>query len=257
MISKNRLIEQLEAYPVIFIGDFHNDDGVHLFIADLIRNLGKEYKIHLANEWFTPAQKKELDLFVGGQIDDKEFIREIDWDSRVGYKYESFQAIYKSLKDVKGKMYGINLSQGERKKISLLQIDRMSKNEKNFYASLDLNVSIHQQMISPFLRHCHAPLKGESEPECLKRMYRVQVAWDEKMGQESARLANNLLQSPQDKLIVFIGAMHLRSSLGVNMRFARYSNKPFVTLLPHFEEKVDIGLADFVYCAGCEQETLY
>lgn len=247
IISNKRLIQQLEAYPVIFVGDFHNNDTVHRFTAELIRDLGKKYKIYLANEWFTPVQNDTLDLFAKNDINETEFVKEIDWEDNVGYKYESFKPIYQSLKEVKGNMYGINLSKDERKRISLQEVNRMSGNEKSFYKSMDLNVTTHHQMLSPFLNHCHAALEGESEEACLQRMYRVQVAWDEKMGQESARLAQKVLQNPKDKLIVFIGAMHLESGLGVNMRFARYANKPFVTLLPCFKTKVEPGYADFIY----------
>ncbi|MFC2074040.1 ChaN family lipoprotein [Campylobacterota bacterium] len=247
IISRNRLLEQLEGYPVIFIGDFHNNDTVHKFTADLIGSLGQKYTLHLANEWFAPEQNEKLSLFVNNQWDEKKFMQEISWKDNIGYAYENFKPIYQSLKDVNGKMYGINLSKAERKKISLLQIDIMSEDEKNFLKSLDLNTTAHRQMIFPFLNHCHMPLKGESEDQCLKRMYRVQVAWDEKMGQESALLAQKVLQSPKEKLIVFIGAMHLESGLGANMRFARYSNKPFVTLLPCFETKIEPGRADFIY----------
>ncbi len=247
IISNDRLIEQLEAYPVVFVGDFHNDDTVHKFTADLIKSLGKRYTLHLANEWFTPAQNEKLALYVNDVWDEERFIQEINWKDNVHYPFESFKPIYKSLKNVNGKMYGVNLSKGERKKISLLHLDKMDEDEKVFFDSLDLNVSIHQQMILPLFNYCHAPLQDESDDECIKRMYRVQVAWDEKMGQESALLAKKVLVSPQDKLIVFLGAMHLKSGLGVNMRFARYSNTPFVTVLPCYETELEQGRADFVY----------
>jgi len=247
IISRERLIKQLEAYSVIFIGDYHNSDIAHRFTAELIGSLGEQYKIHLANEWFTPAQNEQLSLFVNEELDKEGFVKEMAWEKRVGYKYESYEPIYQMLKDVNGKMYGINLSKDERSRISLRQMDMMSESEVSFYKNLDLNVTPHQQMLSPFLSHCHAPLKDESDEECVQRMYRVQVAWDEKMGQESALLAQKFLQNPNDKLIVFIGAMHLSSGLGVNMRFARHSNRPFVTILPSFETTVELGLADYVY----------
>ncbi len=246
-ISKERLIKQLQAYPVIFIGDFHNSNRVHAFTAELIESLGEHYTLHLANEWFTPAHDEALSLFLDDRLDKKSFLKEVDWEKRVGYEFEGFELIYNTLKKTEGKMYGINLSNEERKKISLLQLDKMSPKEAEFYRSLDMNVSLHQQMLAPYLSHCHAALKEESTQECIDRMYRVQVAWDEKMGQESALIAQKVLKTPKDKLIVFIGAMHLRSGLGVNMRFARYSDKPYATLLPCFKKKPEHGLSDYIY----------
>ncbi len=246
-ISKERLIKQLQAYPVIFLGDFHNSESVHTFTAELIESLGEQYTLHLANEWFTPSHNEALSLFLNDKLDKKSFLKEVGWKERVGYEFESFELIYNKLKNAKGKMYGINLSKEERRRISLLQTDKMNPKEATFYQSLDMNVSLHQQMLAPYLNHCHAALKDETTQECIDRMYRVQVAWDEKMGQESALIAQKVLKSPKDKLLVFIGAMHLRSGVGVNMRFARYSNKPYATLLPCFEKKLEHGLADYVY----------
>lgn len=247
IISKARLIEVLSAYPVIFIGDLHNNEKMHQFTAELIATLGKEYTLHLANEWFTPMDNETLAQFVNKKLNEKEFLNVINWKKNIGYQYKSFKPIYQNLKEVEGKMYGINLSRDERKKISLIKIDDMDAKEKLFYKNIDLNTSIHKQFISSFLSDCHAPLKNEEKQECLERMYRVQVAWDEKMGKESAILAKKVIQGKKDKLIVFVGAMHLEFGLGVNMRFARNSTLPYVTVLPGFEKNIELGKADFIY----------
>lgn len=246
-ISQERLLKQLEAYPVIFIGDFHQSDAMHAFVAGLIRGLGQEYRLHLANEWFTPADNTLLKAFVENSLSEENFLEQVAWEKNIGYDYKSFKPIYQALKEVKGEMYGINLSRSERKKISLQECAEMNASELNFYEGLDLNVSAHQQLLAPFLSHCHALLEGESEAQCLKRMYRVQVAWDMKMGMQSAHLARTVLKSSKDKLIVFIGAFHLESGLGANMRFARLSTKPFVTILPQESQTIRIGSADYVY----------
>ena len=123
----------------------------------------------------------------------------------------------------------------------------MNDDEQFFYKSLDLNMSLHFEMLSPFLDHCHAPLDGESNDKCRERMYRVQVAWDEKMGYESALLAKKVLQDPKNKLIVFVGAMHLQSEVGVTMRFSRHSHELYTTVLPTYETNINPGYADFVY----------
>ena len=112
---------------------------------------------------------------------------------------------------------------------------------------MDLNTSVHKQFISSFLHDCHAPLKNEEKHECLERMYRVQVAWDEKMGKESAILAKTVIKEKKDKLIVFVGAMHLEFGLGVNMRFSRNSTLPHVSILPKSKKNIEIGSADFIY----------
>ena len=91
--------------------------------------------------------------------------------------------------------------------------------------------------------------KGETQTDCATRMKRVQVAWDTKMAEESAKLASTVLIDRNDKLLIFVGSMHLAYNLGVNMRFQRLSNQPNLTLLPQpkSERKIRHGVADYLF----------
>ena len=128
----------------------------------------------------------------------------------------------------------------------------MSAQEREFVDGLDLNISAHKQLLAPFFSHCHKTRKDEDAKQCMERMYRVQVAWDSMMGQESAKLAEKL--EDNEKLIVFIGAMHLDSKLGANLRFTRQSNIPTITVLPYPKDsslekviEIDLGKSDIIY----------
>lgn len=248
-INENRLISALASYDVIFLGDHHDSVALHQRYADILTQLqDRGYRIHLANEWFTPQQNKLLFQYAHQNIDDANFSVQSDFNKSVGYPFESFVPIYHSVIEGKGELYGLNLSPKERHEISDDNISAMKADVIALYYSLDTNVSAHQQMIAPYLQHCHAPHEGESEKACLKRMYKVQVAWDEKMGLEAAKLAKKVLLSPADKLVVFVGALHVEQGLGVSMRFARHSNKTFA-LVSAREEPVDTlehKVADFI-----------
>jgi len=249
-LNNQEFIENLEPYQVIFIGDHHSSKKEHKMIAKTIRELSeKGYRIHLANEWFTPKDNPVLEEYSNGSIDDKEFIKKIKWQKKRGFKFDLFAPIYHAIIETKGKLYGINLSKRERKLISRVNISAMSKEEVSFFDSLDLDVSAHRDFLAPFFSYCHKAKKDESNEECLRRMYRVQVAWDTKMAQESAKLSKNILKTKKDKLIIFAGAAHVTYGLGINLRFARESNLPFVTIIPQSSNYTTIihGKADFVY----------
>lgn len=229
-IDDTALLEMLEPYPVIFVGDHHKSEEVHAFVASLIKGLNSRgYRVHLANEWFSPADNAVLDTYASGEIDDGNFTQKVGWKKKAGYDFDLFAPIYHAVRETGGKLYGINLDKAARKKISDANVTGMDEAERGFYRSLDLNVSAHQQLMRPFMDHCSHAKNGQT---CAERMYRVQVAWDTKMGEESAKLAKEVLAVPQEKLVVFIGAMHLSSRLGVNMRFARRCYLPQVTILP-------------------------
>ncbi len=246
--TKKELIKELRDYKVIFIGDHHDSIDLHQDVASIINAISKDgYKVILANEWFTPAQNTTLHKFVNSDINESMFVKEINWSKKLRYSYNSFKPIYDTVKKNNGKLKGINLSKNERKKISSLKLKQMSKEELNFYNSLDLNVSTHKQMISPYISHCHAPLKGESLEECTLRMYRVQVAWDSKMADESYKLYKKLKKD--EKLIVFAGSMHIINRLGIPLRFARYTSTPTITIIPAQKEKnitIPLGTSDYI-----------
>lgn len=241
-LSMENFHKKIEAYQIIFIGDYHDETAVQEFVARFITNNSK--KIHVANEWFTPKHNELLDDYCRGDVNASVLRDDINWTKKVGYDFKNYASIYKSVKDAKGKLYGINMSRAFRKKISDQNISSMSSKEKLFFDSLDLNVTAHQQLVSPYLDHCK---HSKNISICKDRMYRVQVAWDSYMGHESALLAQNILADNNSVLIVFVGAMHLSQSLGVNMRFARESNMPFVTLLPHSDKELSVRHGDAEY----------
>jgi len=249
-LNEQQLMRLLEPYPVLFIGDHHDNDQLHQMVAQLITDLhARGYKIALANEWFVPEDQALLERYSRTQISDDAFKKAVGWKERSGYVFDSFAPIYHAVQEANGTLYGINLTKAERKKISDQNSSTMQSKTRDLYTNLDLNVSAHQQMLSPFFSHCHKRRAGESEAQCVARMYRVQVAWDTAMGENSALVAKKILHDKKVKLIVFVGAYHLAYGLGANLRFARKSNLPFLTLLsaPAQTQNGEVGEADLVY----------
>jgi uncharacterized iron-regulated protein len=241
-------INRLEPYKVIFIGDYHDSADLHVKVAKIIKALGKRgYKIHLANEWFSPKQNDILYKFTNSKIDADTFKKEIKWEN-IGYDFKSYAPIYEAIKEINGSMYGINLTKDERKMISDENLTAMSSDERAFYNSLDLNTTSHKKLLEHYFKHCHKKRADEDTLTCKRRIYRVMVAWDSKMALESYKLSKKVLKTPKDKLIVFAGAFHLQSHLGINMRFSRLSDILHVTLLPQQkpQEPLDLGYSDFI-----------
>ncbi len=249
-IDFDRLVQEMEHYPVVFVGDHHQSREVHQFVAALITRLHQEgYTVSVANEWFTPENNTLLKAYGNLEINDGNFTQKIKWKNKTGYEFSSFSPIYHAAQKNGADLYGINMSKASREKISDQNLSGMSREERKFYDSLDLEVSAHRQLLAPFFTHCHSVKKAETEEACLERMYRVQVAWDTKMAEESAALSSRLIKTDKDKLIVFAGAFHFIYGLGINLRFARLSTLPFVTILPVTNEtkSIETGSGDFLY----------
>ncbi len=251
-LDKKGFIDRVEPYAVIFVGDHHHSANAHKVMTELVNGLsGRGYRIALANEWFTPKDNTLLQQYVDGELDSNGS-KALNWKKKVGYDFNLSEPIYSAVIANGGKLYGINMEKSFKQMVSEQNTTAMSDDQRAFYDSLDLNVTAHQQLLAPFFNHCHKIKNGESVQECSERMYRVQVAWDSMMGRESAKLAEKLKEN--EKLIVFVGAMHLESALGANLRFSRFSNEPFVTIQPvnkdvklQKELTVDVGSSDLIY----------
>lgn len=252
-IDIKQLSKQLEHYSVIFVGDHHNTEKTHRFFEKLIKQLANDgYNLHLANEWFTPQHDELLKMYTNGKLDGIRLKERRHWDEFSSYKWEYVELLYEAVKQSDGKLYGMNISKENRKKISLRHLEKMNKEEKAFYEALDLNVTAHQQLVMPYLKHCNKMPQKSKEP-CENRMYRVQVSWDTYMANNVAKIAKKALKTPKDKLLVFAGAMHIEQNVGIPLRFARQSNLPFATIsnikISKEEKQVKINnnKADFVY----------
>jgi len=253
-IKMQDLINEVEHYSIIFVGDHHNNKKTHKFFENFLKELDKKgYNLNLANEWFTPNHNELLKDFTDGKLDGIRLKERRYWDEFTKYKWEYLEPLYETIKNNGGNLFGMNISKEDRKKISLNQFEKMSKEDKSFYDTLDLNVSAYRQLVMPYLKHCNQmPSTSKSVEPCELRMYRVQVTWDTYMANNVNKIANNVLKTPKDKLIVFVGAMHIEQNLGIPLRFSRLSNLPFITISNEKIDtkkdlKIDTNKADIVY----------
>ncbi len=247
-IDDGELVKRLAPYRVVFVGDHHAQTDLHQKLAKLIAGLDEAGRhVSLANEWFIPEDNNLLKHYAKGSFKG-DFTQEVEWKKKAGYAFDSYDLMYKAIRKAHGGLYGINLSRESRKRISYADFSDMTREEKSFYDSLDLNMTAHRQMLTPFFSHCHRLRKGEDTASCSERMYRVQVAWDSYMAKESAALVNRVQHRRSDLLMVFAGAMHFSHGLGINARFARLSSEPFVTIkpVPTGTNTADVGEADFL-----------
>lgn len=230
-IDYKQLVEKVKDYPVIFVGDHHNTVKTHKFFYLFLEALvSKGYKIHLANEWFTPKHNKLLEEYLENKINASELREQRLWDKEISTRWSLLKNSYELIKQSKGGLYGINIPNDEREKISLKLFDKMNQDEKNFFAMLDLNNIIHKYHVMPMFEHCKDISHVGNEP-CDKRMYRVQVAWDTYMARESSKLTLKVLKTREDKLIVFAGNFHVDKNLGIPLRFMQFSEVAFFTIL--------------------------
>ncbi len=251
-VSMDKMIDYLDSVPVLFVGDYHDSNKTHDFFNELLIKLAQRgFKLHLANEWFTPYDDEILARYVHDDINISSMMNKTEFKKRIYFDANLSTPLYETIKSHRGELYGINMDKNMRKKISLKQEQNMSVEELSFYSALELDVAAHKALVSPYFAHCEL-YKKKSVEACKERMYRVQVAWDSYMAQQSVKLSKEVLKTPKDKLIVFAGAMHMEYGLGIPLRFSRLSALDFKIITNYALEEEEemtlpLGLADFIY----------
>jgi len=252
-VTIKQAVEQIEPYQVIFVGDHHDTKKTHEFFNEILKELiHKGYKIHLANEWFSPKHNKMLKQYINDEFDSSELKKKREWEKFTRFDWDLSKMLYETVKNSAGQLYGINITKEFRKNISKKQTLEMNLSQRDFFYGLDLNVKAHQKLVNPYLQHCD---KMPNSKSCMERMYRVQVAWDSYMAQETYKLSKEVLKTSKDRLIVFAGAFHINYDLGIPLRFARLSNIPYATITNYEinkEEDIKLhnNLSDIVYIYG-------
>ena len=220
--------------------------GRQNFFGFLLRLVARLPFLFIAGRLYGPDA---LGRFASGAIGHEDFAFLIDWKHRVGFDYNLSRTTYQVIRENGGSLHGINLDPGFRHLIATADMREMTPAQQTFFYSLDLNATPHQRLIAPLFTPCHGKKEGEDDALCRARLYRVQVAWDSYMGQESAALARSLLDTPKEKLVVIAGAYHLAFGLGANLRFARHSSLPFLTLMSRerTEGEAPLGFGDLIF----------
>ncbi|MCJ7765766.1 MAG: ChaN family lipoprotein, partial [Thiovulaceae bacterium] len=162
-LNRETFIDAFEPYKVIFVGDHHDSANAHKVLTELINELSdRGYKIALANEWFSPSENRLLQRYVAGELD-ANISKALGWKNRAGYDFNLSKPIYDAVIENHGSLYGVNMSSELEKKISDQNRSSMSARERVFYDELDLNMSVHKAMLSPYFSHCHSLRSGETQ----------------------------------------------------------------------------------------------
>jgi hypothetical protein len=128
--NKSELLSAIRSAQIVFGGDFHpfaQSQRTHLRI---LRELVKEKRpLILAMEAIDSGQQKHLDLFLNGRIDERTFLRKVNYAHSWGFPWGNYKVIFDFAKEHGLSIYGINHSPHDRKVHDLALRDAHSARE--------------------------------------------------------------------------------------------------------------------------------
>jgi hypothetical protein len=105
-VDKRHLFSRLKSAQVVIVGDFHAQKQSTRGFLRLIRKIRTPFLIAL--ECLCVQDQPAIELFLSGQITEKEFLAKVGWKKNWGFPWENYKPLFKWAQQNKVKVYGIN-----------------------------------------------------------------------------------------------------------------------------------------------------
>lgn len=259
-ISKDRLIDLLAAARVIYVGEVHDNLEEHRVQLEILKALWERNPggVAVGMEMFRRQAQPQLNQWVGGQLDEKSFLRMWydNWRMDIAY----YREILEFIRANRIPLIGLNTPHKLEMRVGMKGIEGLSSEERNTLPEIDRDDPYHRLAVEAIFKG-HSPSgRGNSGFESF---YDTMLLWDETMAESIARY----LTSPEGrdkKMVVFAGGFHVNYGFGIPRRAFRRFQVPFQIVIPYSLEipaekrfqteitspDIPLPLSDFIWRVG-------
>jgi len=243
IVKQDTLLKFMKGARVIYVGETHDNVASHNVQLDIIRTLhedGVDFAVGM--EMFKRPFQDILNKWSRGNINEKDFIKDVHWYKEWGMDFRLYKDILIYLKDNKIPLVGLNVTQKLRKRFKNSGQEVLSLEEDREIPDIDYKDKIHHKFIMSIFSEHHSIPKEE-----LENFYRVQCLWEEYMAQS----ISNYLASPDGKnkkMVVLCGGAHILFDFGIPKRVLRRNGEPYIGIytLIKKEEAVKAERSPFI-----------
>jgi uncharacterized iron-regulated protein len=237
-LSLNDIINSVSQKKIVYVGEHHDQYEDHIDQLEVIRELFKKNpKIAIGMEMFQRPYQKALDDYIGGTIDEREFLRASEYFDRWGFDYNFYKDILRFAREERIPVIALNIKREIVEKVSSKGIDSLTADEKkDLPDSMDMTDEAYKES----LRDVFEKHEGLGEKN-FDNFYQSQIIWDEIMSQS---IDEFLKKNPDRQIIVLTGGGHLDLSFGIPKRTFRRNGLAYAVILSN--EPMETGIADFM-----------
>ena len=221
VLSFDQLIDQISSKDLIFIGEVHDNPEHHLIQVQILQALVACCgPVSIAMEFFEKPQQSTLDRYHRGELDESEFLREVDW----GSDYHFYRPLIRMAKQHGAEVRAINAPREVVRKVARQGLASLDEPERNKIAKkIDLSNEAHRNYVrEAYERHTHGDLKK------FDYFYEAQCVWEDTMAESLAEY----LKENETKLIAFTGNGHIINQFGIPDRTIERIPVSMVTIMP-------------------------
>ena len=234
----SNVIAGVSGKKIVYVGEYHDQFAHHNVQLQIIKELfRKDPKIAVGMEMFQRPFQKTLDEYIGGSIDEREFLKKSEYFKRWGFDYNLYKPILDFTRAEKIPVVALNLSREITDKVSKTGMDSLTSDEwKDVPAQTDFSDTEYRDR----LRQVFDQHESASERN-FDFFLQAQILWDEGMARS---IDDYLRKNPDRRMVVLAGEGHLAYGSGVPKRSFRRNGLSFATVLSDVAVEQDI--ADYV-----------
>lgn len=239
VITFDQLIDQISSKDLIFIGEVHDNPEHHLIQVQILQVLMECCgPISVAMEFFEKPQQSTLDRYHQGELDEGEFLEEVDW----GSDYHFYRPLIRMAKQHGAAVLAINAPRKVVRKVARQGLQSLDEPERSEIAKeIDLGNEAHRTYVrKAYEQHSHGDLKQ------FDYFYEAQCVWEDTMAESLAEY----LKVNGTKVVVFAGNGHIINRFGIPDRTVERIPVSTVTIMPlplGHEVKIEKETADYVW----------
>ena len=210
----DQIIKGLESYQVVYLGEKHDQQGIHQAQLEIIQKLSKLGPMAVGMEMFQRPFQKVIDKYLAGKIDERQFLKESEYFKRWAFNYHFYRPIIEFCKENHIPIVALNLPTGISKKIARTGLGSLAEQElKQLPEHLDLTNELYKR----YLKQVYSAHKG-GELQDFQHFFEAQIAWDETMAHS---IATYIKKHPHQRMVIIVGGGHVEFGYGIPSRVKR------------------------------------
>lgn len=213
IVTQETMLSIVNNNRIIYVGETHDNPASHRLQLDILKSLFTHYpgKVTIGMEMFTPTQQATLDRWSAGELDEKTFLKEVEWYSVWKGDFDLYRDLLLFARDNRIPVIGLNAEKKMVRIVGRKPLEELTPEERAEIPELDLSDPYHSAMVKAIYGD-HVKSEGR-----LAGFQRVQALWDETMAASIVAY----LQSPKGEdqhMIVLAGGNHVRHGFGIPRR---------------------------------------
>ncbi|SHI81968.1 Uncharacterized iron-regulated protein [Malonomonas rubra DSM 5091] len=214
-VDQQALYDNAERVQVVYVGETHDNPASHRLQLDILRHMAKTNpgKVSLGMEMFTPEQQPILDRWSAGELEEKEFLKQVKWFKNWRMNFALYRDLLTFCKEEGIPVLALNANKKLQHKVGRVPFEELSEDEKALLPEMDMNDPYQRAMAEAVFSDHNM---GQN---MLDGFVRVQTLWDETMAQNVAAYLRSVDKDHQ--IVVVAGGNHVRFGYGIPRRVFR------------------------------------